>query len=149
VTGRLSALAMMGLGAAIAVAPAFAWYALPRAGGEVRSTGFGGAGQLWLLPLLGALAVVAGALLLSARPEARGPVAARAGLVAAVAGLLALAFALWAAAAPRLELTVALGGVEEAVSATADLAPAAVVTPVLAGALALLGLVVAWAGRRR
>lgn len=149
-TGRGAAVVLMVLGAAIAVLPAFAWYSAPVGDQEVRASGFEGAGQLLVLPALGALAALAGVGLAVARPGAdRAPPAARAGLVAAVAGALALAFAIWAAAAPRLTLSADLPGGAEDVPARIDLEPAALVAPVLAAAMLLLGAAMAWTARRR
>jgi hypothetical protein len=138
----------MVLGGALAVLPAFAWYSAPRAGGPVRATGFAGAGQLLLMPVIGVLAVIAGAAIVSARRESRtaGPWT---GVLAAVAGALALGFAVWAASAPRVRLEAELPGGTEVVPAAVDVEPAAVVTVVVALALLGLGAMVTWAGRRR
>jgi hypothetical protein len=149
VSGRPAAAALMALGAALAVLPAFAWYSAPRAAGAVTATGYAGAGQLLLLPLLGGLAVLAGATLVSARADGRPDTATWAGAVAVVSGLIALGFTIWAAAAPRVELTVVLADGTEVVPSAVDLEPAAVIAPVLAGALVLLGVAVARSGRRR
>lgn len=147
--GRPAAVALMVLGGALAVLPAFAWYSVPRAGGAVRASGFAGAGQLLLLPLLGGLVVLAAAALVSARGDGRDAAAAWAGEVAVVAGAVALAFTAWAAWAPSVELTADLGGGTEVIAAAVDLEPAALVAPALAAATAVLGVVVARSGRRR
>lgn len=148
-SGRATALAVMILGAALTVLPALTWYSVPRAAGAVRVSGFAGAGQLLLLPVLGAAAVLAGAALLSARADVRRATALRTGLVAGVAGAVALGFTLWAATAPDVELRAGLPGGEVVVPATVEVAAAAVVAPVVAGALAALGCAMAWASRPR
>jgi hypothetical protein len=148
-SGRGGALALMVLGGALAVVPAFAWYVVARPAGEVRVSGFSGAGQLLLMPLLGAAAVVAGAALLSAPADRRRATAVSAGLVALVAGVVALAFAVWAAAAPDVELRAGLPGGDVVLPATVELTGAAVAAPVLAAALALAGAAMAWTSRAR
>jgi hypothetical protein len=148
-SGRGGALALMVLGGALAVVPAFAWYVVARPAGEVRVSGFSGAGQLLLMPLLGAAAVVAGAVLLSAPADRRRATAVSAGLVALVAGVVALAFAVWAAAAPDVELRAGLPGGDVVLPATVELTGAAVAAPVLAAALALAGAAMAWTSRAR
>jgi hypothetical protein len=102
-----------------------------------------------VLPAIGAMTVLSGAALVSARPEGVRETARRVGAFAAVGGAAALGLALWAAAAPRVELTAALPGGEETVPATISLEAAAIVTPLVAGAILVLGLAVFWAGRRR
>ena len=141
--GRAAGGALMALGAALAALPAFAWYAAGAPGGRISAAGLSGAGELWLLPVLGALAVLAGAALVAAGdgPEA---VARWAGPLAVVAGALGLAWSLRAGLDPRVALTV--DGRE--LSSPVDLEPAAVITPLVAGALLALGAAVAWAGWR-
>lgn len=146
---RVAGAALMALGAALAALPAFGWYSAPPVGARTHASGFAGAGQLWAMPLIGAMTVLAGAALVSARPEAARETARWVGALAAVGGAVALGLALWAAVDPRLELTVALPGGRETVPATIALEAAAIVAPVVAGAILLLGLAVAWAGRRR
>ncbi len=148
-SGRAGALSLMVLGAALAVVPAFAWYVVPRPAGDVLVSGFSGAGQLLLMPLLGGVAVVAGAALLSAPADRRRATAVRAGLVALVAGLVGLAFTVWAAVAPDVELRAGLPGGDVVVPATVEITGAAVAAPVLAGALALAGAAMAWTSRAR
>jgi len=137
----------MVLGAALGALPAFAWYSAAAPAGRMTATGFGGAGELWLLPVLGALAVLAGAGMVSAR---RGEVTATArwsGALALAAGGLALAWALRAGIDPRVELVVTQPGGGQEVPAPLDLEPAAFVTPVVAGAIAAIGAALAWVGR--
>ena len=148
-TARVAGALLMALGAALAALPAFGWYSAPPVGAPTHASGFAGAGQLWALPLVGAMTVLSGAALVSARPEGARETARRVGGVTAVGGAAALGLALWAAADPRLELTVALPGGTETVPATATLEAAAIVTPLVAGAILVLGLAVAWAGWRR
>jgi hypothetical protein len=149
VSGRGGSLVLMVLGAVVAVVPAFAWYVVPRPAGDVRVSGFSGAGQLLLMPLLGAAAVLAGAALLSAPAERRRATAVRAGLVALVTGLVALGFGVWAAAAPAVELRAGLPGGDVVVPATVQLTGAAVAAPALAAALALAGAAMSWTSRAR
>ena len=146
---RATGAALLLLGAALAVLPAFTWFTAPPPATPTDASGFSGSGQLWLLPVLGALIVLAGAGLLASRPGNARPVAAWAGPVAFVAGLLALAFAVWAGLDPAVTLRVTVEGVTEAVPATVDLAPAAVIAPVAAAIAALLGAGATWTGRRR
>ncbi|MGD9570559.1 MAG: hypothetical protein AB7V62_01580 [Thermoleophilia bacterium] len=148
-TGRGAGLTVMVLGAVVAVLPAFTWYAVPVAGGAVRASGFAGAGQLLLLPVAGAAAVLAGAALVSSRRDARAATARRTGLVTVAAGLVALGFTVWAAADPRVTLTADLPGGTEVVPATVDVEPAAYIAPVVCALLVVMGVAVAWSGRRR
>ena len=64
---RAAGALLLGLGAAMAALPAFGWYTAPPVGAPTHASGFTGAGQLWLLPALGARVGLAGALQLSAR----------------------------------------------------------------------------------
>lgn len=146
---RATGAALLLLGAALAVLPAFTWFTAPPAATPTDASGFAGSGQLWLLPVLGALIVLAGAGLLASRPGNARPVAAWAGPVALVAGLLALALAVWAGLDPAVTLRVTVEGVTEAVPAAVDLAPAALIAPVAAAIAALLGAGATWTGRRR
>ena len=139
---------LMVLGGALAVLPAFAWYSAPRAAGAVSASGFTGAGQLLLMPVIGVLAVVAGAAMVSARRDSR-TAGIWTGALATVSGALALGFAVWAATAPRVRLEAVLPGGTEVVPAEVDLQPAAFVTVLLAATLLVLGAMVTWAGRRR
>jgi hypothetical protein len=149
VTGRRAAGALLlGLGAAMAALPAFGWYTAPPVGAPTHASGFGGAGQLWLLPVLGALVVLAGALQLSARPAGAAATARVAGGLAAACGAVGLGLSLWAAADPRLDLAVGPPGGPARVPTAIDLEPAAVVTPLVAGAVLLVGLGLALSGRR-
>ncbi len=147
--GRGAGLVVMVIGAVLAVVPAFTWYSVPAADGAVRASGFAGAGQLLLMPVAGAAAVLAGAALLSSRADARDATAVRTGIIAALAGLVALGFTVWAAADPRVTLTADLPGGTEVVPATVRVEPAAYAAPVLALMLVAAGVAVAWSGRRR
>jgi hypothetical protein len=150
VIGRRAAGALLlGLGAAMAALPAFGWYTAPPVGAPTHASGFAGAGQLWLLPALAALVVVAGALQLSARPEAAATTARVAGMLAAASGAVALGLSLWAALDPSLHLVVGPPGGPARVSAAVDLEAAAVVTPLVAGAVLVVGLGLALSGSRR
>ena len=147
---RAAGAVLMALGAALAALPAFGWYSAPPAGTPTHASGFAGAGQLWLLPVLGALVVLAGALVLSARTATAAATARGAGALAALCGAVALGLSLWAAADPHLDLTVGAPGGPATVPATVDLEAAAVVTPIVAGAILVVGLgLVLTAGRRR
>ncbi|MGE0028488.1 MAG: hypothetical protein AB7O78_17505 [Thermoleophilia bacterium] len=149
-TGRRAAGALLlGLGAAMAALPAFGWYTAPPVGAPTHASGFAGAGQLWLLPVLGAGVVLAGALQLSARPAGADATARVAGGLAAACGALALGLSLWAAADPHLDLAVGPPGGPERVTTTVDLEAAAVVTPLVAGAVLVVGLGLVLPGRRR
>ena len=146
--GRAAGGALMALGAALGALPAFAWYAAAAPGGRVSAAGLSAAGELWLLPLLGGLAVLAGAGLV-ASPSGDLEAAARwAGPLALVAGGLSLAWALRAGISPHVSLSVDLPGGARELASPVELEPAAVVTPVVAGAVAAIGLAVTWAGWR-
>ena len=80
---RAAGALLLGLGAAMAAMPAFGWYTAPPVGAPTHASGFSGAGQLWLLPFLGAVVVLAGALQLSARPSGAAATARVAGAQAA------------------------------------------------------------------
>ena len=119
--------------------PALAWYSAPGPVDGSMATGLAAAGELWLLPVLGALAVLAGAALLAARPGAGAPVARWAGPLVFVAGGLALVWAIRAGADPPVHLVVRDGASDHALEASIDLEPAAVAAPIVAGALVALG----------
>jgi hypothetical protein len=146
---RAAGALLLGLGAAMAALPAFGWYSAPPVGAPTHASGFAGAGQLWLLPVLGALVVLAGALQLSARPAGAAATARLAGGLAAACGAVGLGIALWAAADPRLDLVVGAPGGPARVPTAIDLEAAAVVTPLVAGGALLVGLALALSGRRR
>lgn len=147
--GRAAGGALMALGAALAALPAFAWYAAAAPGGRVSTVGLSGAGELWLLPLLGAMAVVAGAGLIAASPGALEVTARWAGPLALAAGGLGLAWALRAGLDPRVVVAVDLPGGRRELTSGVELEPAAVITPVVAAAIALVGAAVSWTGWRR
>jgi hypothetical protein len=138
----------MVLGAALGALPAFAWYSAAVPAGRIAASGFAGAGELWLLPALGALAVLAGAAMVSARPDEVAATARWSGAVALAAGAFALVWALRAGLDPRVTLEVVEPDGRERVAAPVALEPAAVVTPIVAGALAAVGAALSWAGWR-
>lgn len=146
---RLAGATLLTLGVAVAGLPGLAWFTAPPDTARATTSGFGAAGQLWLLPALGALVVAAGAGLVAARPGEGRAVARWAGPLALAGGLAALAFAVWAAADPGVTLTVTTPSGTEVVPAAVALAPAAVATPVVAGVVAALGAGATWAGWRR
>jgi hypothetical protein len=148
VIGRAAGGALMALGAALGALPAFAWYAAAAPGGRVSAAGLSAAGELWLLPLLGAMAVLAGAGLLASSPDGLPAAARWAGPLALVAGALGLVWALRAGLDPHVALTVDLPDGARELSSRVDLEPAAVITPVVAAAVVVLGAAVAWAGWR-
>jgi hypothetical protein len=148
VIGRAAGGALMALGAALGALPAFAWYAAAAPGGRVSAAGLSAAGELWLLPLLGAMAVLAGAGLLASSAGGLQAAARWAGPLALVAGALGLAWALRAGLDPHVALTVDLPGGARELSSPVDLEPAAVITPVVAAAVVVLGAAVTWAGWR-
>lgn len=136
------------LAGALGVLPALDWYSAPAPGGHAAATGFDGAGELWLLPVLAALAVVAGTALIVARdPLAAGGCARWAGPLAVVAGGLALAWSLRAGLDPRVSLWVADPAGRQEISTPVDLLDAAVAAPVVAGGIAVAGVVVTLAWR--
>jgi hypothetical protein len=141
--------ALMVLGAALAALPAFAWYAAPGPAAPTRTSGFAGAGQLWLLPVPALAIVLCGALLIATRPGGERAAARVAGPVAVVAGALALVLVLWAALDPRLELVVALGDSTERIAVPVTVEPAAALAAALAGVVVGIGAVTAVSGWRR
>jgi len=149
VTARLAGGALMALGATLGVLPAFTWFLTPPDASPVHLSGFRGAGQLWLLPVLGLLIVLAGATLASSPPGRAQRTARWTGPLAFVAALTAAAFSVWAGTDPAVTLHVALPTGTEVVPATVSLAPAAIVAPIAAGVAAAIGAAVAVAGRRR
>jgi hypothetical protein len=72
-----------------------------------------------------------------------------AGPLALVSGGLALAWALRAGISPHVSLRVDQPGGARELAAPVELEPAAVVTPIVAGAVVALGATVTWAGWRR
>ncbi len=141
--------ALMVLGAALAVLPAFAWYSAPGPAALTRTSGFAAAGQLWLLPVPALVIVLCGALLVAGRPGRERVSAPWAGLAAAAAGALALGLVLWSALWPRLDLVVTLDGSVERIAVPVAVEPAATVAAVLAGAAIGIGAFVALVGWRR
>jgi hypothetical protein len=136
-------------GGGLGALPAFGWYSAPPAGDPAVATGFAAAGQLWLLPVLGAVVVLAGAALLAAPAGGARPAARRSGPLVVGAALVALGLALWAALDPSVVLVLGAGASAERVSVPVDLQAAAVLAPVLAGLLAAAGAGVTLAGWRR
>ncbi len=146
--GRAAGGALMALGAALGALPAFAWYAAAAPGGRVSAAGLSGAGELWLLPLLGAMAVLAGAGLVASPAGSLASTARWAGPLALAAGALGLAWSLRAGLDPRVVLTVEGADGPRELGSRIELEPAAVITPLVAGAVALVGGAVAWGGWR-
>lgn len=141
--------ALMVLGAALAALPAFAWYSAPGPAAATRTSGFSGAGQLWLLPVPALVVVLCGALLIAARPGQERAAARATGPITALAGALAFALILWAAVDPRLELLVRLSDSTARIEVPVAVEPAATVAAVLAGIVVGIGIATAVAGRRR
>ncbi len=146
---RLAGGMLLTLGVAVAALPGLTWFTAPPDAERAHASGFAGAGELWLLPALGILVVLAGAGLVGSRPGGARTVARWAGPLALGAGLVAVAFAAWAGADPAVTLTVALPGGTETVPAEVALAPAAVATPVVAAIVAAIGAGATWAGWRK
>ncbi len=72
-----------------------------------------------------------------------------AGPLAIVAGGLAMVWAIRAGADPPVHLVVRDGGSDRTLAAAIDLEPAAIVAPIVAGALVALGALLTVAGWRR
>jgi hypothetical protein len=150
VTTRVPAVAVMLGGLAMAVLPVLPWYTVRIDGREARASGIATAGELWLLPVLGAAALAAG-LLLTTGPRPAGSYRARGvATVAGLAGLVGLLWALVAALDPPVRLTVPGAGLGGSVAAPVALAPAAYLTPaacalVLVAAVALGRVRIPWA----
>lgn len=86
-------LAMALAGVAMGVLAFLPWYSARVPGGRATATGVGASGEIWSLPALGAVSVVAGLILVAAGSPPGTPTARRAGLAALVAGGLG---AFWA-----------------------------------------------------
>lgn len=137
-----------GLAVVLAVLPALAWYAAEAPARRVTATGFEGAGALWTLPALAALAL-AGGLAAALAPAAAAGRARLAGAAVAAAGAISLAWSLRAVLDPPVALTILDGGERVPVDAPIVLEPAAPATPAVAAALMACGALLALAGRRR
>jgi hypothetical protein len=149
VIARLTGAALLVIGAALAGLPALDWYSAAAPGGTATASGFAGAGELWLLPVLGGLVALCGAALVAAAEGDARAAARWAGPAVLVAGALALGWSLRAALDPSVVLTVDLGEGRRELPATVGLEPAAVTAPVLAAAAVAIGAAAAWAARRR
>ncbi|MBJ7457286.1 MAG: hypothetical protein JHC74_14625 [Thermoleophilia bacterium] len=148
-TPRVPGAVLLVAGAATAVVPGFTWFTGPPPATPTHASGFAGAGQLWLLPLLGVLIALAGAGFISARPGAGRAVARWAGPLSLAAGLIAAALAVWAASDPVVTLRVTTDGLTETVPVAVTLEPAAFAAPVIAGLAAVIGAVATRVGWRR
>ena len=146
---RITGGVLVTLGAALAALPGLTWFAGPPPGTPTHASGFAGSGQLWLLPVLGLMVLLAGVGLLASRPELGPAVARWAGPLALAGGLAALGFAVWAAVDPAVTLRVALPDGTEVVPATVTLAAAAIATPIVAGVAAAIGAATTWVGWTR
>lgn len=138
-----------GLAAALAALPALSWYAADAPGRRVTATGLEGAGALWTLPALAAVALAGGLAAALAPPEGVRRRGRLAGAAIAVAGGVALAWTLRAAVDPPIALTILDGGERVRVAAPIHLEPAALAGPAVAAALVACGALLALAGRRR
>jgi hypothetical protein len=145
VRARAAAVAAAVAGAALCVLPTLTWYVVETGGRTERATGLAGSGELWILPVLGALALAGAAALLLGEPDEAPGRAVGAGLAAL--GALGVFWALRNLVDPPVVLTLA-GAPEAPLPAEPDLAPAGVAAPVVAGALLVAGLVRALPGRR-
>jgi hypothetical protein len=138
-----------GLAAVLAVLPALAWYAAEAPARRVTATGFEGAGALWTLPALAALALAGGLAAALAPAAGSGRRARLAGAAVAAAGAISLAWSLRAVLDPPVALTILDGGERVPVDAPIVLEPAALATPAVAAALMACGALLALVGRRR
>ena len=141
--------ALMVLGAALVALPAFAWFSAPGPAAPTRTSGFAGAGQLWLLPVPALAIVLCGVVLVATRPGRERAAARWTGVVAVVAGALALTLILWAVLDPSLRLAIGLDGSVERIDVPVTVEPAATVAAALAGVVMGIGAVTAAAGWRR
>lgn len=148
-TDRIAGASLVVLGVLLALLPALDWYEGPPPSDPTRGSGLAVAGELWLVPPLALLVVVAGAGILAGRPR-RGRDAARwAGPLALVASLLALVFVLWAVGDPDAVLSVGADGAEAALDVEAEPTSVAVLTPFVAGIAATVAAATTWIGWRR
>lgn len=144
---RLGGGLVAALGLALAVLPALTWYSAHVPGGSVTATGLEGAGELWIVPVLGAVALLGGLGLAAAPPRTARESCRWAGPMALVGGALGLIWTLRAGLDPDLVLTIQ----DRAGSPVADavgLAAPAYAAPAVAVALTALGGIVSWVGWR-
>ncbi len=143
----LAALAVA-LGVALAALAALPWFAFELPARAVGTTGLAAGGELWLLPVVG-LAAAAIAAVAVARPPRPPHAALWAGGAIAVLGVLGALWSLLAALDPQVAAAVDDGGIAVPVGAPIRLRPAAIVAPLVAGALCVTGLAMAWRPRPR
>jgi hypothetical protein len=142
---RLDAVVVLALATAAVILPFLDWYAARAPRGELRVSGVTGSPELWVVVALGALAVSA-AITVAARPV---PAFTRPLAVALV--VVGIAMAAWSLEA-YYDIPVALsvndGGTVRDLSGDVWRRWPGAATVALSGALALVGIVLAWPRRR-
>ena len=139
-TARPIGVAMTLAGVAMGVLAFLPWYSARVPGGRASETGVGASGEIWSLPALGAVAVVAGLLLAAADGPPGTPAARGAGIAALVAGGLG---AFWAIKnGLDVPVAVVMSGAPASVplGVTVDVEPAAFGAAAAAACAALAGL---------
>ena len=147
---RPRALAALGaaLGAALAALAPLPWFALELPARVVATTGLAAGGELWLLPTVGLAAAVIAGWAVARPPQSTGAARWRAAAIAVLGGL-GLAWSILAAVDPQVVAAVDDDGTAVAVGAPIELRPAAIVAPLVAGALCAASLAMAWRQRPR
>jgi hypothetical protein len=129
-------------GIALAALPALPWYAVRSVSVDRTASGLAGSGELWILPLLGALAVAVGLLLAFGAP--RDPEIVRGyGVLLVAVAILAAVWCTRGLADPAAELMLVENGEPAPVPAPVELLPAALAAPVAIGILLVAGLALA------
>jgi hypothetical protein len=138
VTVRAYGVAFAVLGAIVGVVPFLDWYRLDLPGRDLRVSGVQVAGELWVLPLLGAVAIAIGTAILALGPDPARRVSRWLGGATAITGAFAV---LWAAKAVWWHRTTAYPvGVPDAPAVPLSTQPLGYLAVAAAAALAAVAL---------
>lgn len=137
-TVRVYGAGFAALGVLLAVLPFLDWYRLNLPERDLRLSGVEVAGELWVVPLIGAVALATGAAILVAAPASRRRVSRWLGAVTAIGATFA---ALWAAKAAWFHQATAFPvGVPDGPSVPLSIRPFALLTIAAGSALAAAAL---------